>query len=105
MKAVVYKGPKSVTVEDVADPSIGATLAVDKYGKSAGLKLESEIEHGKAYAEYFTSAATKEHGYLWVDPEEIAGPIFRGMKASGLKVPSDASKVVDTSLLEELPKA
>jgi ABC-type nitrate/sulfonate/bicarbonate transport system substrate-binding protein len=95
---------KAVAV-DVADPSIGATLAVNQYGKSAGLKLDSEKEHGAAYAKYFSSADTKEHGYLWVDPEFIAGPIFRGMKASGLKVPADASSVVDTSLLKELPKA
>ena len=68
---------KAVAV-DVADPSIGATLAVNQYGKSAGLKLDSEKEHGAAYAKYFSSADTKEHGYLWVDPEfRSPVPIFR----------------------------
>ena len=89
----------------VADPSIGAKLAVDKYGKSAGLELETETEHGAAYAKYFTSAGTTANGYLWVDPDFVAGAIFRGMKASGLKTPADVTTVVDTSLLKEIPKS
>jgi ABC-type nitrate/sulfonate/bicarbonate transport system substrate-binding protein len=101
MLAAIRKG----CIDDIADPSKGATLAVNQYGKSAGLKLASEIEHGKAYATYISSDATKEHGYLWVDPDEIAGPIYRGMKASGLKVPADPKTVIDTSLLQEIPKS
>lgn len=87
----------------VADPASGAKLAVDQYGKSAGLDLASETEHAAAYAKYVSSPDTQKHGYLWVSPEFVAGPIFKGMQASGLKVPSDVSKVVDTSLLQELP--
>jgi ABC-type nitrate/sulfonate/bicarbonate transport system substrate-binding protein len=101
LKGMLGAIQKAIAV-DVADPTIGATLAVTKYGKNADLVLASEKEHGAAYAKYFTSDATKAHGYLWVDPDEIAGPIFRGMKASGLKVPSDPSTVIDTSLLKEL---
>lgn len=87
----------------IADPASGAKLAVDQYGKTAGLDLASETEHAAAYAKYVSSPDTQKNGYLWVSPEFVAGPIFKGMQASGLKVPSDVSKVVDTSLLQELP--
>jgi NitT/TauT family transport system substrate-binding protein len=94
---------RQATAINVTDPSLGAKLAVDQYGKSAGLDAASEAEHNVAYAKYCASADTQAHGYLWVDPAYVAGPIFKGMQASGLKTPSDAAKVIDTSLLQEIP--
>jgi ABC-type nitrate/sulfonate/bicarbonate transport system substrate-binding protein len=94
---------RKASADDMADPALGAKLAVDQYGKSAGLDLASETEHNAAYVKYLTSPGTEKNGLLWIDAEYVAGPIFKGMQASGLKTPSDASKVVDTSLLAELP--
>ncbi|CAN5611911.1 hypothetical protein BH09ACT7_BH09ACT7_23610 [soil metagenome] len=88
--------------DDLADPAVGAKLAVDQYGKSANLDLATETEHNAAYVRYLSGPDTEKHGFLWVDPGFVGGPIFKGMQASGLKTPSDASKVVDTSLLEEI---
>ncbi|TGD85456.1 hypothetical protein BayCH28_20700 [Mycolicibacterium sp. CH28] len=87
--------------EDIADPTAGPKLAVDTYGKDAGLSLDSEIEHNAAYVPLASSDATKEHGLLWIDETYLAGPIYKGMEASGLKT-TDPSKVVDMSLLREL---
>ncbi|TQS43183.1 ABC transporter substrate-binding protein [Cryptosporangium phraense] len=92
---------KKASADDIADPALGAKLAVDQYGKGNDLTLEHETEHNKAYVKFIESAATKTNGYLWVDPAEISGPIVKGMKASGLKT-ADVSKILDTSLLEEL---
>jgi ABC-type nitrate/sulfonate/bicarbonate transport system substrate-binding protein len=92
---------KKATAVDVADPSVGSKLAVTQFGKSDDLKLASEIQHNKAYTRYCSSTYTKQHGYLWVEPSYVAGPIIRGMKASGLKT-TDVSKIVDTSLLTEI---
>jgi ABC-type nitrate/sulfonate/bicarbonate transport system substrate-binding protein len=103
LKGMLAAVRKAVTIQ-AADPSVGAKLAVDKYGKVADLTLANETEHAAAYATYFTSAATKANGYLWVDPDFVGGAIFRGMKASGLKTPADAAAVIDVSLLKELPK-
>ncbi len=87
--------------EDVADPTAGAKLAVDKYGKSAGLELDSEIEHNKAYVPLASSEATKTNGYMWIDEAELSGAIYKGMVASGLKtVP--VTDVLDVSLLREI---
>ncbi|AQT80324.1 hypothetical protein B1R94_15200 [Mycolicibacterium litorale] len=87
--------------EDVADPTAGPKLAVDNYGKNAGLSLDSEIAHNAAYLPLASSDATREHGYMWIDTAYLAGPIYRGMEASGLKT-TDVEKVVDMSLLTEL---
>jgi NitT/TauT family transport system substrate-binding protein len=86
---------------DVADPEAGPKLAVDTYGKSAGLKLDSEIAHNKAYVPLASSDATKEHGYLWIDKDELSGPIYKGMVASGLKT-APVDDVLDVSLLQEI---
>ena len=89
--------------EDIADPTAGPKLAVDKYGKDAGLSLDSEIAHNAAYVLLAGSEATKQNGYLWIDEAYLAGPIYKGMAASGLKT-TEPSKVVDMSLLRELHK-
>ena len=45
--------------------------------------------------------ATKAHGYMWIDKDELSGAIYKGMVASGLKtVPVD--DVLDLSLLQEI---
>jgi ABC-type nitrate/sulfonate/bicarbonate transport system substrate-binding protein len=94
---------RKATADDLADPSLGAKLAVDQYGKDAGLNLASETEHNAAYVKYVNSPGTDKNGLLWVDPDYVAGPIFKGMQASGLKTPKDAASVIDTSLLQEIP--
>ena len=87
--------------EDVADTSAGPKLAVSIYGKSAGLKLASEIEHNKAYVPLASSDATKTHGYMWIDKDFLSGPIYKGMVASGLKT-APVDDVLDVSLLQEI---
>jgi ABC-type nitrate/sulfonate/bicarbonate transport system substrate-binding protein len=89
------------SADDIADPSLGAKLAVDTYGKGNDLKLASETEHNQAYTKYISNADTKANGLLWVNPTLVGGAIMRGMKASGMKT-TDVSKVVDTSLLKEI---
>lgn len=87
--------------DDIADPEAGPKLAVDDYGKSAGLELESQVANNKEYIKLATSPGTDEHGLLWVDSDFVAGPIYRGMEAAGMKtLPVD--QVVDTSLLAEI---
>jgi ABC-type nitrate/sulfonate/bicarbonate transport system substrate-binding protein len=87
--------------EDIADTSAGPKLAVSTYGKSAGLKLASEIEHNKAYVPLASSDATKSHGYMWIDKDFLSGPIYKGMVASGLKTIA-VDDVLDVSLLQEI---
>lgn len=87
--------------ENEADPDAGATLAAEEYGTDAGLDLEEEKVKNAAYVPLQSSDLTDEHGYLWVDPERLSGPIFAGMEAAGLAT-APIDTVLDTSLLEEI---
>ncbi|MCU1453689.1 MAG: hypothetical protein JWN46_1835 [Acidimicrobiales bacterium] len=89
--------------EDQADPKAGAKLAAEVYGKSASLKLPEEQEKNAAYVPLQSSSLTQQHGFLWVDPARMSGPIYKGMAAANLKT-ADIAKVLDTSLLVDAAK-
>jgi NitT/TauT family transport system substrate-binding protein len=85
------------------DPKAGAKLAAEVYGKDADLKLAEEYEKNAAYVPLQSSDLTKSHSLMWVDPDRLAGPIFKGMVAAGLKT-VDVAKVLDTSLMVDAAK-
>jgi ABC-type nitrate/sulfonate/bicarbonate transport system substrate-binding protein len=87
--------------EDLADPAAAAKLAAEKYGTDADLTTAEETEKNQAYLPLMSSSFTDQHGYLWIDPDYLSGPIYKGMEAAGLKT-TDVSKVVDMSLLQEI---
>jgi ABC-type nitrate/sulfonate/bicarbonate transport system substrate-binding protein len=89
--------------DDVADPTAGATLAAETYGKNAGLTAADEIPKNKAYVPLASSDATKAHGWMYIDSAFLGGPVYRGMLASGLKT-APVESVIDMSLLDELKK-
>lgn len=90
--------------ENLLDSKVGAKLAAEKYGKDAGLDLEEEQGKNALYVPFAESEGTKAKGQLWVDPERLAGPIFKAMEASDLKT-LPVKDVLDVSLLEEIYKA
>jgi ABC-type nitrate/sulfonate/bicarbonate transport system substrate-binding protein len=86
-----------------ADPEEGAKLAAEKYGKGLNLKLNEEIEKNKGYLALQENDVTKKHGLLYIDPTYVAGPVYNGYKASGIKVvPID--QILDMSLQTEAAK-
>lgn len=87
--------------DDIADPTAGPKLAVEKYGAGAGLDLDSEIAHNREYVKLASSPGTEAHGYLWMDSDFIAGPVYRGMEAAGMKT-TPVGDVIDTTLLTEI---
>jgi ABC-type nitrate/sulfonate/bicarbonate transport system substrate-binding protein len=59
--------------DDVADPSFGSHLAVEKYGKSLGLTYLSQFLGNKVTIEkLMQTPVTKQHGLLWMGDREIA---------------------------------
>ncbi|MBX6391544.1 MAG: ABC transporter substrate-binding protein [Frankia sp.] len=87
--------------DDAADPTVGAKLAAEKYGADAGLTVEEEVAKNEAYLALASSPTTEEHGWLYVDADYLAGPIYEGMEASGMKT-APIEDVLDLSLLDEL---
>jgi ABC-type nitrate/sulfonate/bicarbonate transport system substrate-binding protein len=83
-----------------ADPEAGAKLTVEKYGKDLNLKLEDEIAKNKAYLALQENADTAQHGLMYIDPQFVAGPVYKGYEAAGIKtVPVD--QLLNTSIQEK----
>ncbi|CAN5599983.1 hypothetical protein BH10ACT3_BH10ACT3_08490 [soil metagenome] len=95
--AAIQKGQ----VENEADPELGAKLAVEDYGKDAGLDIENEKKKNVEYLKYADSDATAANGYLYIDPAYVTSDVIPGMEAAKFAVvPVD--EAVDMSLLEEI---
>ena len=65
-------------------------------GPFVAYRADPEVERYQDWSDF-----TAEHGYMWIDPEQMAGPVYRGMEAAGLAT-TDVDQVVDMSLLEEI---
>lgn len=87
--------------ENAADPAAGAKLAAEVYGKDQGLTVEEETAKNKRYVPLQSSTNTDANGFMYVDPDYLAGPIYTAMEAAGLKtVPTEDA--IDMSLLDEI---
>jgi ABC-type nitrate/sulfonate/bicarbonate transport system substrate-binding protein len=79
----------------LTNPSLGAELVVNDYGKSNGYTLTGEIAAAKATNAIAVSADTKAHGLLYMSPAGIAGTI----KTLGLSGVTASASMFDTSIL------
>jgi ABC-type nitrate/sulfonate/bicarbonate transport system substrate-binding protein len=86
--------------QNAIDPGLAAKLSVTKYGKDLGLDLEQQILENKAEIPY-TQPQSTAHDMYYIDVDELAGPIYEGLQAGGLKNLPDAKSIVDMSLLNE----
>jgi ABC-type nitrate/sulfonate/bicarbonate transport system substrate-binding protein len=88
--------------ENARNPDLGANLTVNTYGASLGLSLNEQISQNRAQVPLTQSDLTRRHGGpLWVSTEQIAGPIYRALRAAGHTSLPPVSKLVDLSLLQE----
>ncbi len=91
--------------ENLRDPGPAAQLATRTYGATLGLDLQQQIAENKAQIPLTRSAATREHGMLWIDKARIKGPIYASLRAMGrTKLPA-IDRFVDDSLLRDATAA
>ncbi|WOQ69769.1 ABC transporter substrate-binding protein [Microbacterium limosum] len=84
----------------VADPAIGAELAVEEYGADLGLSLETSIASATAQAELLVvSEETIENG-LFTISEDLQQQTIASLARSGFEV--SAEDIFDLSLLDEV---
>ena len=83
------------------DPSLSARLATEKYGKDLKLDLEQQELQARAQVPLIKSPLTQEKGLLWLDAEQIAGPVYDGFRASGRTELPPVERLLDLTLLEE----
>jgi ABC-type nitrate/sulfonate/bicarbonate transport system substrate-binding protein len=84
-----------------ANPEEGARLTVDQYGADLGLKLEDEVREAKAMIPLMQSDVTKEKGIFWMSAEELGGPMYKALRASGRENLPPVEEVLDLSLIED----
>lgn len=87
---------------NLADPGLGARLAVQRYGKDLGLDLAEQELSSKSGNALLTTADTAQRGLLTMTPELIEQNI-KVLHASGQ--PVDAAAIFDLSLIDEVYQA
>jgi hypothetical protein len=92
-------------IDNVRDPARAAHLAVSTYGAALGLDERQQIAENRAQIPLMRSAATRDHGLLWIDKQRLAGPIYASLRATGrTKLPS-VDALVDMTLLRDAARA
>lgn len=84
-----------------ASPQKGARLTVEKFGADLGLVLEDEVREAKAMIPLMQSDVTKQKGIFWMDAEELGGPMYDALGATGRKSLPPVDEVLDLSLIEQ----
>jgi hypothetical protein len=80
----------------------GVNLTLDKYGGSeAGQKLDQSLLNAKANIPLMKSDA----GMFSMDIDQLAGPMYDALRASGRKNLPDPETIVDLSILEDVQGA
>lgn len=84
--------------DNIADPQRGTDLAVNKYGAHLGLDAASEALSNKAQLPFLESDQTRQRGLFVIDPAQVAGPMYDGMRASGLTNLPDPATFIDPTV-------
>ncbi|KXK61309.1 ABC transporter substrate-binding protein [Micromonospora rosaria] len=84
---------------NVADPTLGARLAVEKYGRDLGLDLREQTLAAQSGNDLLVTPDTERHGLLTMTPELVDRNIAT-LRAAGLPVSAD--QLFDLSLIEEV---
>jgi len=85
--------------DSLKDPTEGATLAVNTYGKSQKLNQTTEVEQSKAQNKLILDSRTKTAGIFTVPPDMIAATV-KTINESGTTI--TAAKLFDMSVLTEV---
>jgi ABC-type nitrate/sulfonate/bicarbonate transport system substrate-binding protein len=83
----------------LADPALGATLAVEKYGKNLGLNVAEQTLEAKAENMLVLTTDTRKNGLFTMTPQLIAENIA-ALKLGGTNV--TAGQLFDLSVLTEV---
>jgi len=83
----------------LADPVLGARLAVEKYGKNLGLTVAEQTLQSEAQIGLVQTADTRKNGLFTITPELIAENIAT-LKLAGINV--TAGQLFDLSVLAEV---
>jgi len=87
--------------DNIADPTLGATLTVNTYGKSLGLTIPEQTLESKSENELILTADTTKNGLFTVTPALIEANL-KTLAIGGINLTQD--KLFDLSILEGIYK-
>jgi ABC-type nitrate/sulfonate/bicarbonate transport system substrate-binding protein len=87
--------------DNIADPTLGAKLAAETYGKGLGLTTEEQTLESKDENKLISTDWTKKNGLFTISPELVTANI-NTLALAGYKV--TAEQIFDLSLLAEVYK-
>jgi hypothetical protein len=87
---------------NAADTALGAKLAVEKYGVDLGLDIKQQTRQNELQIPLMKSSLTDSKGLFRVDPALLGGDMYAALKAAGLSTLPDVTKIVDTTVLDEV---
>ena len=85
----------------IADPSEGVQATVEDYGADLGLDPEKEQLVLEANIGLMESPLTETKGLFYLDPSEVAGPVYAGMATLGLTDLPDPTTYIDLTVLDD----
>ncbi len=86
---------------DRRDPERGAELAVNTYGAALGLDLQQQIAQNKAQLPYLESPEVERHGLLRISKDQVAGPIYKTLRATGRTALADPNRLIDETIVRD----
>ena len=85
--------------DNMTDPASGVQVTMAQYGRKLGLDQKQQALENTAQNTLMVSDLTRRKGLFWMDFDEIDGPIYRGLRASGISSPPDPHTIVTTDVL------
>ncbi len=88
---------------DLADPAYAAKVTTDMFGKQLNVKYASQLALNQRYLPLYKNAQTAQHGFMYIDPAYVSGPVYTGYRAAGIKiVPVD--QILDPTIQADAAK-
>lgn len=87
---------------NLAQPELGATLAVQEFGKGLGLDMTEQVQENKIQNTLAVSPTTQQKGLLWLDRGFIENSAYKSFMAAGVTNLPPVDTIADFSLFEEV---
>jgi ABC-type nitrate/sulfonate/bicarbonate transport system substrate-binding protein len=88
--------------DNIADPTLGATLTVNKYGKGLGLSIPEQTLESKSESELILDANTKKNGLFTITPTLIEENL-KTLAIGGIKLTQE--QLFDLSVIDGIYSA
>jgi len=88
-----------------AEPTLGAKLAVEKYGVDYGLDMKQQIRQAELEMDFVRPGGDPNYPIYSLDLEKMAGPMYDGARATGRTDLPPIEKIADPTIAQDALKS